>query len=354
MPQFPHQPEDITADWLAEKVGAPVTDFQLEQIGVGVGLLGRLYRVTLTGDATTPSTVVAKFPTLDEGARANVTTPLGFYANEINFYNEAAALTPIVTAKAYAAEFDDGSGDFVLLIEDLCDRRSADQNVGCAVADAEVAVDALATMHAHWWNSDFAEMPWVKRYTEPPYPQVLQGMFMQSWPIAVEALGGAMPDSIRAFGDRFPELIPWFLSEASQPPHTLCHGDFRLDNLFFAEQPTQAPVTVLDWQICFRGNGAYDLAYFVSQSLSTDDRRSSEKSLIDQYLGVLKTKSIDVDRAQFEEAYARTVAYCFIYSVAAAGQIEVTNERHLALLHMMFDRSVAAILDWDALAALPS
>ena len=354
MPQFPHQPEDITTDWLAEKLGAPVADFTLEQIGVGVGLLGRLYRVTLTGDATTPATVVAKFPTLDEGARANVTTPLGFYSNEVNFYNQAAALTPMATAKSYAAEFDDATGDYVLLIEDQCDRRSADQNVGCAVADAESAVDALALHHARFWDSDFAQIPWVKRYTEPPYPQVLQGMFMQSWPIAVEALGGAMPDSIRAFGERFPELIPWFLSEASQPPHTLCHGDFRLDNLFFAEEPGQAPVTVLDWQICFRGNGAYDLAYFVSQSLSTEDRRGSEKSLIDQYLGVLKANTIDVDREQFEKAYARTVAYCFIYSVAAAGQIEVTNERHLALLHMMFDRSVAAILDWDALAALPS
>jgi hypothetical protein len=351
---FPHQPEDITAEWLAACIGAPVTACELEQIGVGVGLLGRLYRVTLTGDALTPSTVVAKFPTLDEGARANVTTPLGFYSNEVNFYRDAAALTPMGTAQCYASEFDEATGDFVLLLEDLADRRSADQNIGCPVEDAEVAVEALAMMHAHWWNSDFAQLPWVKTYVDPPYPQVIQGMFKQSWPIAVEALGENLAAGIREYGERFPDLVEWFLSEASAPPHTYCHGDYRLDNLFFGVNAAQAPVTVLDWQISFRGNGAYDVAYFISQSLATETRRAHEQALIERYLGVLAAKGVDVDRTAFDEAYARTVAYCFIYPVAAAGQIEVTNERHLALLHMLFDRSVAAIEDWNALSLLPA
>jgi hypothetical protein len=351
MSDFPHQPEDITAEWLAAKVGAPVTEFTLEQIGVGVGLLGRLYRVTLTGDASTPATVVAKFPTLDEGARANVATPLGFYANEVNFYRDTSVV-PTTTAKVYAAEFDESNHDFVLLMEDLADRRSADQNVGCAVHDAAVAVDALATLHAQYWDSDFAAIPWVKSYTVPPYPQVIMGMFGQSWPIARELLGQTMSDEIKAYGDKFPELVDWFLAEASEPPLTYCHGDYRLDNLFFGGDG-QAPLTVLDWQISFRGNGAYDLAYFISQSLDTEVRRASEKALIDRYIGVLKDKGIEVDRAKFEDAYIRTVLYCFIYPVAAAGQIEVTNERHLALLHMLFDRSVAAIEDWDALSHVP-
>jgi hypothetical protein len=351
MSDFPHQPEDITAEWLAEKVGAPVSSFELEQIGVGVGLLGRLYRVTLTGDDTTPKTVVAKFPTLDEGARANVATPLGFYANEIAFYRDPS-VSPVATAKVYAAEFDESNHDFVLLMEDVSDRRSADQNIGCALADAEVAIDALASHHARWWDSDFADLPWVKSYTVQPYPLVIQGMFAQSWPIARELLGGTMSDDIKAYGDQFPALVDWFLAEASEPPLTYCHGDYRLDNLFFGGG-SQAPVTVLDWQISFKGNAAYDLAYFISQSLSTEDRRANEKALIDRYLGALKDKGIDVDRGKFEDAYVRTVLYCFIYPVAAAGQIEVTNERHLELLHMLFDRSVAAIEDWNALSHVP-
>ena len=78
MTNFPRGPEDLTAEWLGAQVGAPVSDFELEQIGIGVGLLGRLYRITLTGDGA-PATVVAKFPTLDEGARTKLlqSIPLG-------------------------------------------------------------------------------------------------------------------------------------------------------------------------------------------------------------------------------------------------------------------------------------
>lgn len=353
MTDFPHQPEQLTAEWLSSTVGAPVTDFSVEQIGVGVGLLGRLYRLTLTGDATTPPTVIAKFPTLDEGARMYVTTPLGFYANEVNFYNEGAPLTPIATPKLYNATFDAESGDFILVMEDIAGRRCVDQTVGCEVADARIAVDALAGMHAHWWDSDFAQIPWLARYTEPPYPQVIAGMFKQSWPVAREVVGGRLPAHIVEFGDRFAELVPWFLSEASEPPLTLCHGDYRLDNLFFGTKDGDAPVTVLDWQICFRGNPGYDLGYFLSQSLSTDTRRICQDDLLDRYIEVLANNNIAMDRQFLDAQVARTVAYCFIYPINACGQIEVTSERMVQLVEGMVDRSVAAIEDADALALLP-
>lgn len=353
MSSFPHQPEDLTAEWLAAQIGAPVADFSIEQIGVGVGLLGRLYRVSLTGDASTPSSVVAKFPTLDEGARANVAAPLGFYSNEVNFYNEGAPLTPVATAKIYNATFDDATGDFILLMEDIAGKRCEDQTVGCPVADAETAIDSLAAMHAHWWNSDFAQLPWIKVYSDPPYPQIISAMFKQSWPVALEVVGDVLPPEMRAFGDRFPDLVEWFFEKASEPPLTLCHGDYRLDNLFFAAQPGDAPVTALDWQICFKGNPGYDLGYFISQSLATDVRRGAQDGLIDRYLADLAAKGIEVEKAALEESVARTIAYCFIYPIAACGQIEVTAPRMVELVTGMTQRSVAAIEDVNALALLP-
>lgn len=353
MANFPHQPEDITADWLSSVIGGTVDGFELEQIGVGVGLLGRLYRISLSGNGV-PATVVAKFPTLDEGARANVAAPLGFYSNEVSFYNEGKPITPIGTPRVFTAQFDEATGDFVLLLEDVADRRCEDQTVGCEIPTAEVAVDALAKLHAHWWNSDFAQLPWVKSYVNPPYPQVIAAMFAQSWPIALEVVGDQLPASVKAFGDRFPALVDWFLEEASEPPLTLCHGDYRLDNLFFATNDTHPPVTVLDWQISFRGNPGYDLGYFISQSLSTETRRKVEGELIDRYVADITGAGIELDRAKLDDAYARTVAYCFIYPIAACGQIEVTAPRMVELVKGMTERSVAAIEDVDALSLLPS
>lgn len=352
MGAFPHQPEDITAEWLSSIVGGTVDGFTLEQIGVGVGLLGRLYRITLSGSGV-PATVVAKFPTLDEGARANVTTPLGFYSNEVSFYNDGAARTPIGTPRVFTAQFDEASGDFVVVLEDIADRRCEDQTVGCSIESAEIAVDALAKVHARWWNSDFAEMPWIKSYVAPPYPQIIAATFAQSWPVALDVVGDQLPGSVKAFGDRFADLVPWFLEEASQPPLTLCHGDYRLDNLFFATNDAHAPVTALDWQICFRGNPGYDLGYFISQSLATDTRRQIESALIDRYAKDITGAGVELDRAKLDNAYARTVAYCFIYPIAACGQIEVTAPRMVELVKGMVDRSVAAIDDVDALSLLP-
>src|SRR5439155_10365109 len=106
--------------------------------------------------------VIVKLPTLDDAARMNVIEPLRFYEKEIRFYENAAADTPIGTPRVHAATFDAETGDFVLVIEDLSDRRIPDQTVGCGPADAECAVDAMADVHARWWQSEkFAQMPWL-------------------------------------------------------------------------------------------------------------------------------------------------------------------------------------------------
>jgi len=347
---FPREAADITPDWLSAVLGGTVETIECEQIGIGVGLLGRLYRLTLTGSGV-PSSLIVKLPTLDVGARTNVVEPLRFYEMEIAFYREAVDRMPISTAAVYHAEFDEASRDFCLLLEDLGTRRMEDQIAGCPIEDAEVAIDTLAEMHAHWWNSD--DFPaWLPQYSDQPYPLVIAGMFAQAWPRAVEIFGDHLTPTFRDYGDRYPELVPWFMENLSLPPFTLCHGDFRLDNLFFGTEPSHPAITVVDWQICFKGRGAYDVAYFISQSLQTDVRRTNEQRLKDRYLAGLKSHGITYE--DFEVDYAKTVAYCFIYAIVAAGQIETANDRMRELLLSLLDRAVAAIEDTKGLELLPS
>lgn len=352
---FPRGPEDITADWLSEAVGAKVDDFEIEQIGIGVGLLGRLFRLKLTGDGKTPEGVVAKFPTLDEGARMNVVEPMNFYEKEVRFYSEVAGVTPVATPRLYFAHFDPSSRDFVLLFEDLSDRRMCDQTTGCAVEDAFTAVDTMIDLHAFWWESPrFGDTPWLPVIADPPYPQIIAGMFKQAWPVAQDIFGARLTDRYQDFGDRFPDLVGWFTEMGSLPPRTFVHGDFRLDNLFFGAHGEQHPLTVVDWQLSFRGRAGYDLAYFISQSLTTDDRRSSEEELIAAYREGIAAKGIEYPDDELDSDYRRTVAFCYCYPIISAGQIEFTNERHRELVTGMLDRAVAAIEDTDALELLPS
>lgn len=346
----PFKPEDVSPEWLSQALSTEVTSCDLEQIGIGVGLLGRLYRVTAQTN-NGPTTAIAKFPTLDEGARTHVAHPLNYYEKEVRFYQETGSTSPVPIPAVYAAEHDEDSGDFVLLLEDLGNKRMEDQIAGCPVADAYTAVDTLVDLHSHWWDKDLPE--WLPSYADPPFPQVIEGMYRQAWPKAREVFSGHFSDKIIAFGERYPEIVPFFMEELSHKPWTMCHGDYRLDNLFFGDTEGEPPVTVVDWQIAFRGRAGYDLAYFVSQSLDTQCRRDNEQALQDKYREGLAAKGIEYPREELDKDYRRTVAFCFIYAVVTAGQLEVTNDRMLELILRIGDRAVQAIEDNDALSVLP-
>jgi aminoglycoside phosphotransferase (APT) family kinase protein len=69
-------------------------------------------------------------------------------------------------------------------------------------------------------------------------------------------------------------------------PNTLFHGDYRADNLLFNEN--NEPVAI-DFQLLTTGTGAYDIAYFVTQSLTPEVASKHERDLFDQWVTALIT-----------------------------------------------------------------
>ena len=93
------------------------------------------------------------------------------------------------------------------------------------------------------------------------------------------------------------------------------HGDFRADNLFFADDGSVAAV---DFQLVGTGRGAYDLAYFVTQSLAPDGRRRPRAALFDRWIAGLVAAGVpeaDLDGAW--EDYRRAALFCLVYPVVA-------------------------------------
>src|SRR3989442_1760683 len=132
---FPREVTEITPKWLSRVCGGHVESFEAGQIGIGGGLLGRLYPIALPG-SDVPASGILKLPTPHTRARTNIVEPLRFYEKEIAFYREAAHRMPISIAATYHAEFDEVSRDFCLLLEDLGTRRMEDQIAGCPIEDA--------------------------------------------------------------------------------------------------------------------------------------------------------------------------------------------------------------------------
>src|SRR5436309_12481664 len=54
---------------------------------------------------------------------------------------------------------------------------------------------------SHWWDSsDFPA--WLPQYSDQPYPLVIAGMYMNSWPRALEIFGDHLTPEFKAFGER--------------------------------------------------------------------------------------------------------------------------------------------------------
>ena len=273
---LPAQIGEVDAPWMtavlrtsgAIDAQTSVTAVVSEPFAVGAGLLSQLYRATMTYDGGAgPPTVIVKFP-IDHPNQRHIADSLGFYPREIRFYTEVAPVSKVGVPKVHAALMAEDSTDFVVVMEEMHDCITVDQRDGASWEQAMASVDAMAALHASWHESPDLEslMDTFPPMLNPGYLHGLPPVFQHGWPFAQEHAGDLLTPELVAFGDRYCELLEYMLTTANTP-RTFVHGDWRLDNLFF----TPDGVTVIDFQISGIASGVYDLAYFVSQSITPDN-----------------------------------------------------------------------------------
>jgi aminoglycoside phosphotransferase (APT) family kinase protein len=152
---------------------------------------------------------------------------------------------------------------------------------------------------------------------------------------------------------RMPDAVVEIMDRLSEPPITLLHGDHRLDNLLFSDVEGPDAVAVLDWQICGRGRGPYDVGYFLSQSLIPEERKGVEEDLVRSYHTALLDNGVTgYSYEQCWEDYRLATLFVSVYPLNA-GAVDLVNPRAVELFASMLDRSVSAILDLDALELMP-
>ena len=101
-----------------------------------------------------------------------------------------------------------------------------------------------------------------------------------------------MPRGLRLLGDRLIIEIPRIKAKLTEPPRTIIHGDYRLDNCFFPANATARPLVVFDWEFCARGKGVCDVAAFVSEAFPPQQRRHGEMGLLRTYHSALVSNGV--------------------------------------------------------------
>lgn len=355
--------DGLTPEWLTlalRSSGAlpegAVSHVEAEVIGAGIGFIGTVARLKLSyagAPAEAPATVIAKIPSEDPGSRM-IGVAFGLYEREVRFYSDLAHECGIPAPRAFFSHYDATAGQAVILLEDLTGGTFGDQVAGASMADAEMAIDAIGPFHARWWESaDFAKYPWITSGIET-IRQPIQMMYAAVWPVALERYGHLFPEDIRSLIPDFGRRTMAALDQMQLGPETLCHGDYRPDNLFYGSAGSPRSLVVCDWQGPGKATGVVDAAYFITGSLEPEDRRKHEGELLRRYHNHLLEGGVkDYSFHQLQTDYRGYFAGVVAGAVVLLGTLPEGNERGRKLIETTMNRFVTAMQDHDSLALLP-
>ena len=339
MPAIPSSIDDVTAPYLAEVTGLPITGVKAEEIGAGLGVIGAVYRVHLEGEGC-PDSVVVKLPGLDEAA-VFTGSVLRMYIREVRFYDRMADRVPVRVPNALFTALDEETSAFVVVMEDMGALRVIDQVAGMEIGDAERAVDGLAAWHATFWGEgeQLAEEGITVSLADPIYPAILPMVFGEGWEKVTAEIG--VPASIERAGKGWPDVFAQLLLDLATGPTTMTHGDYRADNILFTADDE---VALLDFQLSGTASGAYDLAYFVTQSLDPEVASANEQALFDRYVEGLRRGGVaEADLGRLWEDYRKAALFCLVYPIVAARGMDLTDARQRGLVECMNSRFARAV-----------
>jgi hypothetical protein len=286
---FPGKIASLTSEWLTQVLrtngvlqNSAVTTFTVKPISGGYTSL--VYHLELKYDdivQNAPPSLVVKFHGNSASTRAQFEA-LGIYEKEVRFYQTLARENTLPVPLCYAAEFDENSGDFVLLLEDLSAARPgswADDPVG----DIRNALTHLAQIHARFWGDPQLEKyDWIVQTTNLVNPPPFKPLWASNLAQARQHYGDQLSEYVWSVCDKW--LVHWdeVMLCMSQDTHTLVHTDAHLGQMFF---PTvELPRFVLfDWQNPSKSWGAEDVVHPIVAELDVDQRRKHEAALIDHY-----------------------------------------------------------------------
>ena len=325
-----------------------VTRVRAEPFGGGQSMMSEVIRLRIEygapAPADLPDSLIIKYACHDPHRR-EIANRFGFYGREIVFYEHLAGSVAIRSPRCHAAAMDAATGEFTLVLEDLANMRAVAQIDGGGWSEALLAVDALAALHAPWWGrTDHLPVP-VVAFDGDDQVANFVATFNESWPRCRRLAADLLPAALVAICDRWHEVGPALASRLAGPG-TLCHGDFRLDNMRFDD----GGIVAFDWQLLIVAHGVTDLAYFASQSMRTEVRAGRDRELVERYVAELGRRGVVVDPDDAWDVYRHAALAMVVFPVPLIGGFESLDPLGKRTAMAMLERSVAAITELDACA----
>ena len=275
----PATAEDVTASWLSKALQSngvipadvEVASLRCEPLGGGTGVFGVLARLVVSYTKTTtaaPTHMVLKLPT-SAPENKNVALALGIYVRETHFFDDLASRTPVPSVRCLYADMDIDAGEFVLVIEEIMHLTVGDQLHGATVQQLERTLKEIAKWHAAWWEHPaLGTFDWLPTNDSPIQLAVVPGIMRGAMPVIesdwISRVGEEAVALGRDVADKFEEIM----ARSSAAARTLCHGDLRLENVFFNDDASD--IMFIDFQLLVKGSPAQDVQYLFGSSMDPE------------------------------------------------------------------------------------
>lgn len=346
-------PDELSVEWLQATLkghldGAIISDFSFASIGVGEGFMGQLARLTLTyGDTAqnAPRTLIAKFAAGREDTR-EMARDQSLYRREIGFYRDIGQAVGVRVPQCFYNDFDEPSQRFVMLLEDMAPGEPSDQVVGTSKETSRQVVEEFAKLHAKWWND-----PQLDQYEWGKW--IINEMPMDEGLVRLHQSIKQIEETGRF--DRYPEmkrlmylLPPLFRLDPAPPyPFSFTHGDLRSDNIIQASD-AGGEFCVLDWQLSGKGDPVNDIARWITQSISIEDRKETEQDLLKLYHSKLIEHGVTgYSYKKFISAYKMNLVVILVMFSMSMDGVDDSSDRAKALFHQFYARLDSALVDWE-------
>lgn len=268
-------------------LGTIVTHLRSETVTGEASFNAQIIRLWLTYDRPSdegPRSLILKLPTTNAALHANAAV-FQPGAKEDWFYRRIAPLNQIQAPRCYYSAVHALTGGVVLLLEDLAATQRINQVTGVSAAEAQPALQALASLHARWWEQhatpEITELLAIDGSAEAG-SNLVEKLYTEAWPQFVASDVTSIPAEVRRFGEDLVGRVVEAEGLLNSAPQTLIHGDFRLDNMLFALHTAHPICWLLDWEDVSFTNPAVDLAWFLGGCLQLSES-SQEEALLRFY-----------------------------------------------------------------------
>ena len=345
---IPQSWDAITPGWMTTALAIHHAGAVVDTVRVALRDDGtnRRARLELTYSAGSgPPTVFAK--AVDPAHAELVALTSGLY-HEPRLFSSGVSL-PLDHPTVYTALIDEEHSDFLMIMEDVVSRGAdpRDSTRPMTVDQAAAGVRGLARLHSAYWGERLTGDPalgWVEPFV------AFEGMQYAPLDIARERLGDTVAGEILALNGEqlFIDIWARYIATLTTSPQTLLHGDPHIGNTYVLPDDD---VGFLDWQMVRRGNWSLDLGYFLQGALTVENRRSSERDLLDEYRAALTLPADDMPSA--EEVmlrYRASVAHGLAIWMATLSGGDAWQSAEICLA--LAQRYAAAFGDLDTRAAI--